>query len=114
MNALPKVAVIGTGGTISGVGQPRRDLYDYGINGRSMQVDDLLSTVPELAAAAVILPVPYLNIDSTCLGPKQWLELAGLIAKACADTPNLSCSGSGWVVATPAGMQKAAFCLATR
>lgn len=90
MSTLPRVAVIGTGGTISGVGQHRLDLYDYGFNGRFMQVDELLSTVPELAAAAAILPVPYLNIDSTHLGPKQWLELAGLIAKTYADTPDLA------------------------
>ena len=41
---LPRVAVLGTGGTISGVGADRLDLYEYGTSGRFMKVDELLAT----------------------------------------------------------------------
>ncbi len=90
MSALPKIAVIGTGGTISGVGQDRLDLYEYATSGRFMKVDELLATVPELAGAADIVPVPYMNVASTALGPKEWLELAALCTQAVTDTPDVA------------------------
>lgn len=72
---LPKVAVIGTGGTISGVGKDRLDLYEYGTSGRFMHVDELIATVPELARVARVVQVPYRNVASTALGPTEWLEI---------------------------------------
>jgi L-asparaginase len=48
MAALPRIAVIGTGGTISGVGQDRLDFYEYGSSGRFMHVEELIAGVPEL------------------------------------------------------------------
>ncbi len=90
MTALPKVAVIGTGGTISGIGASSLDLYDYGTDGRFMHVDELLARVPELSQAAEIVPIPYKNINSTGVGPEDWLALAALTRRAVADTPDLA------------------------
>ena len=87
---LPIVAVIGTGGTISGVGPHRLDLYEYGTSGRFMHVDELLDTVPELATVADIRPVRYRNVNSTNLGPPEWLDLVRLIHAAAADIPGLA------------------------
>src|SRR3954465_6608578 len=54
MSALPKIAVIGTGGTISGIGKDRLDLHEYGTSGRFAQVEEVLATVPELDRIAEI------------------------------------------------------------
>jgi L-asparaginase len=77
--SLPRVAIIGTGGTISGVGQDRLDFYEYGTSGRFMKVDELIATVPELPRVADIVEVPYKNIASTDLDPTDWLQLVSII-----------------------------------
>ena len=82
---LPNVAIIGTGGTISGMGQDRLDLYEYSTSGRFMHIDELLETVPELAQVAAIKPIRYRNVASTALGPPEWLELVRLIHDAAKD-----------------------------
>lgn len=87
---LPTVAIIGTGGTISGVGQDRLDLYEYGTSGRLMHVDELVDTVPELAQFATIKSIRYRNVVSTALGPVEWLELVRLVHQTAAETPGLA------------------------
>ncbi len=85
MMALPKIAAIGTGGTISGVGEDRLDFYEYGTSGRFMRIDELLAGVPELAGVAEIVPVGFNNIASTAIGPVDWLALLNLIHETAAD-----------------------------
>lgn len=75
----PRVAVVGTGGTISFVGRHSLDLYEYGDTGRSQPVDELVDRFPELTAIAEILPVPYKAVPSTALGPQDWLALNEII-----------------------------------
>lgn len=89
MSNLPTVAVIGTGGTIAGLSEDRLDTLDYGTTGRFMHVDELLATVPELARVGHIVPVRYKNLDSTQLGPVDWLALAALARQVERDTPGL-------------------------
>ncbi|MGI4940006.1 MAG: asparaginase [Janthinobacterium lividum] len=90
MSALPRVAVIGTGGTISGVGKDRLDLYEYGTTGRFMHVEELVAGVPELARVADITARRYLNVGSGSIGPAEWLQLVGLIHAAVAADPGLA------------------------
>jgi len=87
--ALPKVAIIGTGGTISGVGRDRLDFYEYGTSGRFMKVDELIATVPELPRVAEIVPIPYKNVGSTEIGPADWLALVALIHETAAVDPTI-------------------------
>ena len=87
---LPKVAVIGTGGTISGVGRDRLDLYEYGTSGRFMHIEELLATVPELAQVAEVVPVRYANVASTAIDPTHWLALLRLINATHAAHPDLA------------------------
>jgi L-asparaginase len=87
--ALPKVAIIGTGGTISGVGRDRLDFYEYGTSGRFMKVDELIATVPELPRVAQIVPIPYKNVGSTEIGPADWLALVSLIHETAAADPSI-------------------------
>ncbi len=89
MSPLPTVAIIGTGGTISGVGADAFDVFDYGTTGRFMHVDELLATVPELARVGTIVPVRYKNLNSTNLGPVDWLALARLTSEVARDNPGL-------------------------
>ena len=89
MNDLPTVAVIGTGGTISGLSDDPLDTIDYGTTGRFMHVDELLATVPELDRVAQIVPVRYQNLNSTQLGPPDWLALTALISQVVQDHPDL-------------------------
>lgn len=89
MSTLPTVALIGTGGTISGVGVDRFDLFDYGTTGRFMHVDELIATVPELAQVGTIVPIRYKNLNSTMLGPVDWIALARLTTQVADDNPGL-------------------------
>ena len=65
---LPKVAIIGTGGTISGVGRDSLDFYEYSTSGRFMRVDELIATVPELPRVADIVPMAVTNALGTVPG----------------------------------------------
>jgi L-asparaginase len=85
MSQLPRIAIIGTGGTISGVGKDRLDFYEYGTSGRFMHVDELIAGVPELPRVADIVPVRFKNLASTEIGPTDWLTLVRLIHETAAD-----------------------------
>src|SRR4051812_45026576 len=88
-NQLPKVAVIGTGGTISSIGRSRLDLVDYG-EGRKMQVEELLASVPELSEVARIHAVPFFSVGSRDVGPSQWLALLNLIHETVRSDPEIA------------------------
>jgi L-asparaginase len=90
MTKLPRIAVIGTGGTISGVGRDRLDFYEYGTSGRFMHVDELIAGVPELARVADIVPVRYKNVGSTEIGPADWLALLRIIDETVAGDPSIA------------------------
>jgi L-asparaginase len=90
MTNLPRIAVIGTGGTISGVGRDRLDFYEYGTSGRFMHVDELIAGVPELARVADVVPIGYKNVGSTEIGPSDWLALLRIINKTVADDPSVA------------------------
>ena len=76
---LPRIAVVGTGGTISSVGRHSLDLVDYAVNKRIYDVNELLAQVPEAQQVAEIVPVPFKAIPSTEMGPPTWLELNELL-----------------------------------
>ena len=86
----PKVAFIGTGGTIASLGRGPLDLMDYSAAGHVMHADELLARWPETALAADVLVVRYRNIISPAIGFAEWKELAGLCATLAADHPDLT------------------------
>lgn len=75
----PRIAVIGTGGSISTVGRHNLDLYEYGDYGTVLEIDELLERFPEVYQEAEIQPVRFRAIPSTGITPSDWLELARLI-----------------------------------
>ena len=76
---LPRVAHIGTGGSISFKGRHRLDLVEYGDYGPMLPPDELVATVPEIADEADVLPVPFRALSSVNISPQDWLELNDLI-----------------------------------
>ena len=71
----PKVAFIGTGGTIASVGSGPLDLQNYGATGEVMHAEELISRFPETAMVADVLPVRYKNIPSTAIDFADWRAL---------------------------------------
>ncbi|WP_137126496.1 asparaginase [Roseomonas sp. HF4] len=90
MSAKPKVAVIGTGGTISSMGRGPLDLIDYGAAGTVLDVEAVIARVPELALVAEVIPVPFRAIPSTALGWPEWKELLLICDRLSAGHPDLA------------------------
>ena len=77
----PKVAFIGTGGTIASLGAGPLDLQNYGASRNVMHADAILARYPETALVADVLPVRYRNIPSTAIDFADWKALAALCAQ---------------------------------
>jgi L-asparaginase len=82
-----RVAVIGTGGSISTVGRHSLDLHEYSHYGRTLEVDELLEMFPEVRTVAEIEPVRFRALPSTAVGPGDWLELNELVHRVAAIEP---------------------------
>ena len=70
---MPKIYIIGTGGTISGVGDGSSALYRSG----ALDVHNLLA--PEITRIADITATQYVNVDSNDMTEQIWLGLTGHI-----------------------------------
>src|SRR3546814_9036387 len=86
----PRVAVIGTGGTISSVGRHPLDLIEYPDTGIKLQVDELVERFPIVHEVADIVPVRFQAVGSTQIGPKDWLDLLKLIHTTAAADPSIA------------------------
>jgi L-asparaginase len=71
----PRIAVIGTGGTIASVGKGPLDLLDYGANETMLHVDEIMARFPEVHAVAEIIPVRFDAIPSTKVFFPEWQGL---------------------------------------
>lgn len=90
MTALPKVAVIGTGGTISSIGRDPFDLQNYVTLGKMHDAEGMLAAFPDVQALADLIPVGFPPIPSTKMDFAAWLTLTQLIDEAIASTPDLA------------------------
>lgn len=81
----PKVALVGTGGTIASLGAGPFDITDYIRHGRMMDAAELLAFWPQLADVADVVPVKFAALPSTAIGPAEWLRLHAACAAAAAD-----------------------------
>jgi len=86
----PKVAFIGTGGTIASVGTGPLDLNDYAASGQIMHADEIVARFPEVGLVADVLPVRYRNIPSTAIDFADWKALALLCGTLAAEHPDLA------------------------
>jgi len=88
---LPKVAVIGTGGTIASQGAHPLDVQDYASAGLPiLDAAALVARVPALARVAEVVPVPFSAIPSTAIGFADWQRLVATIGLLRAEHPDLA------------------------
>jgi L-asparaginase len=90
MTVKPKVAVIGTGGTISSLGAGLFDLVDYGATGKRLQVDELLAMFPVLRDLAEIIAIRYKAVVSMDLHFPDWQEIVLICDRAAAEHDDLA------------------------
>jgi L-asparaginase len=86
----PKVAFIGTGGTIASLGAGPLDLQNYSAAGNVMHAEEVLARWPEAALVADVLPVRFRNIPSTSIGYPDWKALVLLCDRLVAGHPDLA------------------------
>jgi L-asparaginase len=86
----PKVAFIGTGGTISSLGTGPLDILDYGANGNRMQADEIVAMFPAVHEVADVLAVNFDNIISHNIGFAHWKRLVLLCKQLVAEHPDLA------------------------
>jgi L-asparaginase len=86
----PKVAFIGTGGTIASLGSGPLDLQDYGAVGNVMHAEEIFARWPEAALVADVLPIRYRNIPSTSIGYSDWKELVLLCDRLVSEHADLA------------------------
>ena len=90
MSEPPKrrVALIGTGGTISSIGRDGLDVWEYMDTGAKIGPGELVARFPETAQVAEIVPIPFRSVGSSSIGPADWLLLTETIHGAAArETP---------------------------
>ena len=72
----PRIAFIGTGGTISFEGRNSLDLSEYMDFGTQITVSEILSHFPEVGQTADMVPFDFKVVESTDLSPNDWRKLA--------------------------------------
>jgi L-asparaginase len=85
----PKIAFIGTGGTLASVGRGPLDVQDYGATGSVMHADEILARWPETSLVADVIPVRFSNIVSPSIGFAEWKALVALCGRLVAEHPDL-------------------------
>src|ERR1700738_1938118 len=88
--SLPRIAVIGTGGTISSLGSSSLDVLDYPDFGQKLSCEALLDRFPEARLVADPVPVTFRQVGSTEIGPRERVELRPLIHWSARDDPALA------------------------
>jgi L-asparaginase len=74
---VTRVHILGTGGSISGVGPHRLDYTLYPEAGRKkLTVEQILERIPEARELAELTGEDVLQVGSPSIGPKEWLQLA--------------------------------------
>ena len=84
---LPRIAMIGTGGTISSLGASSLDVLDYPDFGQKLSCEALLERFPETRLAADPIALTFRQVGSTEIGPKEWVELRATIHRIARDDP---------------------------
>jgi L-asparaginase len=91
MPAKPKVAVIGTGGTITSLSaNGPLDLFEYTSSGRMLEADELVERFREVREVADIIPIRFKAIPSTAIAFPEWKALVIAADKATTDHPDLA------------------------
>ena len=73
---LPRVHILGTGGSIAGIGPHRLDYTLYPELGKKLTVEQMLERIPEARELAELTGEDVLQVGSPSIGPVEWLKLA--------------------------------------
>ena len=84
----PVVHVIGTGGSISCIGESRTDFLDYGHADRHYTIAEMLGHVPEIDTIATIRSEQFSNVYGGDLSVSQWIALARRIDQISRSAPD--------------------------
>ncbi len=87
---LPRIAVIGTGGTISSLGASSLDVLDYPDFGQKLTAEGLLDRFAETRLVADPVPVTLRQVGSTEIGPKDWFDLRAQIHRMAQSDPQIA------------------------
>jgi L-asparaginase len=71
----PKVHILGTGGSISGIGPHRLDYTLYPDSGKKLSVAQLIERIPEARELADLSGEDLLQVGSPSIGPAEWLRI---------------------------------------
>jgi L-asparaginase len=74
--SLPRVHLLATGGSISGIGPHRFDYTLYPEVGKKLTAGQMVERIPEAREIAEITGEDALRVGSPAIGPVQWLQLA--------------------------------------
>ena len=72
----PIIRVIGTGGSIAGIGPDRMDFILYPEIGDHISIQQSLDRVPEINEFANVRSEDMVSVGSTAIGATEWLGLA--------------------------------------
>lgn len=84
----PLVYVIGTGGSISCVGDSRTDFINYNYADEHYTIEEMLARVPEVNEFATVRAEQFLNVGGGEVSPARWLELARRINAVFREDPD--------------------------
>ena len=90
VTAKPTVRVIGTGGSIAGVGPDRMDFILYPDIGNHITIQQSLDRVPEIQEIADVRSENLVSVGSTAIGATEWLGLARRINQIFRDEPDVA------------------------
>jgi L-asparaginase len=88
--AKPKVAFIGTGGTISSLGIHPLELQDYGVHNNRMHASAIVARFPDVKEVAEVIPVDFRNTPSPDIYFPEWQALAALCSTLAAQHRDLA------------------------
>ncbi|MCX6022137.1 MAG: asparaginase [Chloroflexi bacterium] len=87
LDTQPLVRVLGTGGAIHSFGHGPLDFHNYGIPDKKLDVNDLLTWLPEGYVFPRVKAEQVFQLGSPSIGAKEWIELAGKINGIFAEDP---------------------------
>ena len=86
----PKVAFIGTGGTMASLGVHPLELQDYGVHDNRLHASGIVARFPVVNEIAEVIPVDFRNVVSPEIYFAEWRELALLCQRVVAEHPDLA------------------------
>ena len=70
-----RIHVIGTGGSIAGVGPNRLDYTQYAELGEKLTIQQSLDRIPEVGDISEVTSEDFISVGSGAIGPNEWLKL---------------------------------------